>query len=149
MKICIASSAGGHITELLQIKDVWKAYDHFYIVVEREDTKDFGKKEQSYFVDDTGRNAVSFIKNLYQSFKIILKERPDVIITTGAGAALPACFWAKLLGAKIIFIESFCRLDKTSLSGKMIYPFSDIFLVQWKKLLKLYGSKAQYRGAVF
>lgn len=149
MKICIASSAGGHITELLQINDVWKDYRHFYIIVEREDTEGFDRNGKMYFVDDTGRSVVSSIKNLYQSLKIILKERPDVIITTGAGAALPACFWAKLLGAKLIFIESFCRLDKASLSGRLVYPFADLFLVQWKKLLKLYGSKAQYRGAVF
>lgn len=106
------------------------------------------KNEKVYFVEDPSRNPIKFLKCLFQTFCILKKEKPKVIISTGAGVAVPACFLGKLFfKSKIIFIESFCRIEEPSLSGKLIYPISDLFLVQWKKLLKFYG-KAIYRGSV-
>lgn len=62
---------------------------------------------------------------------------------------MPACFLGKFFfKSKVIFIESFCRIKEPSLSGKLIYPVSDLFLVQWKEMLKFYGERAIYRGAV-
>jgi beta-1,4-N-acetylglucosaminyltransferase len=72
-----------------------------------------------------------------------------VIISTGAGVAVPTCFLGKFLfKSKFIFIESFCRIKEPSLSGKLIYPIADLFFVQWKNLLNFYGKKAIYRGSV-
>jgi beta-1,4-N-acetylglucosaminyltransferase len=81
--------------------------------------------------------------------RILLKERPDVVISTGGGEiAIPFCYAGKLMGAKVVFIETLARVTTRSAAGKLIYPIADLFLVQWESLLKLYGSKAQYWGNV-
>jgi UDP-N-acetylglucosamine:LPS N-acetylglucosamine transferase len=78
--------------------------------------------------------------------KIIIKEKPDLIISTGAEIAIPTIFLGKLLGCHTIFIESLCRVKSISPTGKIISRFTDIFLVQWEELsnkhsmLKYWGS---------
>lgn len=148
MKICLACSAGGHLTEMLQLKEIYKKYDHFFLTFKREDSRELAKKEKVCFVKDTSRNPLNFIINFFQSLWILLKKRPDIIITTGAGVAVPTCYLAKGFGKKIIFIETFCRPTEGSLSGKVVYPIADLFLVQWKTQLKKY-KKAIYGGPLF
>ncbi|MFQ6137008.1 MAG: PssD/Cps14F family polysaccharide biosynthesis glycosyltransferase [Candidatus Hydrothermarchaeales archaeon] len=147
LRICLASSAGGHLTELLQLKEVVDGHDHFFVTFKREDTEDFD--EEVYFIVDPKRNPLKLIKNFVQSLKIVAKERPDVIITTGAGVVVPLCYIGKLFGAKIIFIESFARITSRSLSGAVVYPIADLFFVQWESMLTKYGKKAIYGGSVF
>ena len=91
---------------------------------------------------------VKMLKNFSQTWKIIAKEKPDVVISTGAGAAIAACLIGKLMGSKIVFLESYCRIFAPSRSGRFVYRFADLFLVQWEKMLKFYP-KAKYWGAVF
>lgn len=147
MKVCLACSAGGHLTELLQIKKVFEKHEYFFVTFRREDTINF--EERVYFVEDPKRNLLKLVKNVFQAARILLIERPNVIITTGAGVVVPLCYVGKLLGTRIIYIESFARIDSASLSGKLIYPIADLFFVQWRHLLGKYGKKAQYGGSVF
>ena len=87
---------------------------------------------------------------VFQSFKILWNERPKAIMSTGAGVAVPACFIGKIIfKSKIIFIESFCRIYRPSLTGRAIYSISNLFFVQWEELLKKYGDKAVFKGRVF
>ena len=87
------------------------------------------------------------IKLFYSCLRILIKEKPHVIISTGGGSTIPLCYWGKLLGAKIIYIESMARINHPSGTGRIIYPISDLFLVQWKSMLKFYR-KAMYKGQV-
>jgi len=128
------------------VMDAFKNHDIFYITFLREDTKDL---KPAYFVQDPKRNPLALAKNIIQTARILAKEKPDAIFTTGAGVAVPACYIAKLMGKKVIYVESFCRVDTPSFSGKLIYPIANLFLVQWKEMLSKYGSKAKYWGAVF
>lgn len=149
MKICIVCSAGGHLTEMSQLKECFQKFPHFFITFKREDSSELAKEEKVYFIKDPSRNPMKFLKCIFQTFSILKKEKPKAIISTGAGIAVPACFLGKFLfKSKVIFIESFCRIEEPSLSGRLIYPISDSFFVQWKKLLKFYGEKAVYKGAV-
>jgi len=148
MKICLICSAGGHLTQLLQLEDLWKEYGYFYVTHKKEITKDLPKKYKTYFVQDTGRNPFSFLINFLQSFFILFVEKPNVIVTTGGGVAIPMTYMGKFFGKKIIFIESFSRVENPSSTGKLLYPIADLFLVQWKFLLKKYGHKAKYGGRV-
>ena len=149
MKICVACSAGGHLTEILHIKSCYSKYPHFFITFKRVDTTELGKREKTYFVENPSRNVIKFLKCVYQSFRILLKEKPDVIMTVGAGVAVPVCYLGKLFfNSKVVYIESFCRIEEPSLSGKFMYPVSDLFLVQWPEMLNKYGKKAVYRGAI-
>ena len=147
MKICLACSAGGHLTELSQIKEAWEDYGTFIVTFKRADTKKL--QDAVYYLVDPKRNPFKIILNFFQALRVVLKERPNVVITTGAGVVVPLCIIAKVLGSKIIYIESLARIDSKSLSGVLLYPFSDLFFVQWEESLEKYGGKAQYGGTVF
>lgn len=148
MKICLICSAGGHLTQLLQLEDLWKKYNSFYVTQKKKISSNLSKKRKTYFIKDPIRNPLYLALNFLQSFHIFLKENPDIIITTGGGIAVSMSYLGKFFGKKIIFIESLSRVENPSLTGKILYPISDLFLVQWKSLLKKYGKKTKYRGRV-
>ncbi len=147
-KVCLACSAGGHLTELLQLEDAWKQRPHYFVSDKRLNAIDQGKRERMYFVSCPRRNPLKLILNLFQSLWILLKERPAAVISTGADTAIPSCLLAKLMLKKVIFIESFCRVKEPSLSGKIMYRLSDKFFVQWEQN-KRFFPKADYAGSVF
>jgi len=92
---------------------------------------------------------IMLVKTILNAVKILIKEKPDVIISTGGGdIAVPFCYIGKVLGAKVIFIESLSRITTASAGGRFVYPIADLFLVQWESLLKKYGNKAKYWGKV-
>jgi len=147
-KICLACSAGGHLTELIQLEKSWKGLPHFFVSDKRFNAVDLSKKEKVYFVSCPRRNLFKFLANVFQSLRIMLNERPTVVISTGADTAIATCLIAKAFGKKVVFIESFCRIKEPSLSGKIMYRFADLFLVQWKQNLEFFP-KAEFSGSVF
>jgi UDP-N-acetylglucosamine:LPS N-acetylglucosamine transferase len=145
MKICIACSAGGHLIEAISLYPLIRKYPNFFITVKRKQSKELLKDKKTYFVIDPKRNPLKLLLNFLQSLKILLKEKPNIIISTGASSAIPACYLGKFFGCKIIFIESLAAVEKPSLSGRFAYPIADLFIVQWKNLLKFY-KKGIYGG---
>lgn len=146
MKFALICSSGGHFYELYSLNDLWASSDHFWVTFPAKDTQCLLKNDRVYFAYyPTNRNIKNFLKNLYLSYKILSKEKPDVIISTGAGVGVPFVYLGKLLGIKTIFIESLTRIHRLSLSGKLVYFFADHFFVQWPELAKKY-KKARYKG---
>ncbi len=101
----------------------------------------------TYVVGECDRNkpfqiAVSTLK----SFRFILKERPDVIITTGSLPIAITCLIGKMFGTKIIWIDSIAQIDQLSMSGKLILKYADVFLTQWPEVAALHPHKAEYCG---
>ena len=82
------------------------------------------------------------------SFVYFILERPTTVITTGAGASYPTCLFARLFRRRIIYVESFAKLDSESVTGKMVYPFANYFFVQWPEMRKVYPH-AIYSGTVY
>jgi len=148
MKICLLGAAGGHLTQLLQLEDLWNKYDYFYITEKTEITNDLQRKHKTYFITDPLRNPIYLFMNFIQSLIILLKEKPKIIITTGGGIGLPICYLGKIFNKKIVFIESLSRVENPSVTGRLVYLISDLFLVQWKYLQKKYGKKAKFGGRV-
>lgn len=154
-KVLFISSTGGHFSELLQLKPLFKKYDS-YIITEKDKTHENLKKEykDKMFFLPYGTRSKLFtyifkysylcIKTVYLYFKI----RPKYIVTTGTHTAVPMCYLGKLFGSKIIFIETFANSNTKTLSGRMIYPIANLFIVQWKEMLKLYP-KAVYGGSIY
>lgn len=138
--------------ELMQLLPAVKDRD-FYIVTEKNiASKVIVEKYRHHYLVQQERGNISFIfkftYNIIASFFFLLKERPAVIVTTGAGASYPTCKIGKMLGKKIIYIESFAKVDSPSVTGKMIYPFADYFFVQWEEMKKVYPN-AIYHGTVY
>lgn len=149
MKILLISSSGGHFKQLMRIFQVIrdKNCDIKIVSVKKEDTKD----KADYFITEIARNPINFVKNKIESFNLIKKLKPDLIISTGAGTALNTCIFGKLFfDSKILFIDSVTRVKDLSLTGKIIYNLrlADKFLVQWPKLKERYP-RAEYWGRVF
>ena len=86
--------------------------------------------------------------NTYRAFKILRKERPDAIITSGAAPAIPFFWIGKLMGAKTVYIEVFDRIDKSTVSGRLCYPVTDKFIVEWEEMKSVY-KKAINLGSIF
>ncbi len=147
-KICLACSAGGHLTELLQLEKAWQDKLHYFVSDKRLNAIDLAKKEKVFFVSCPRRNPINLTINFVQSLWLFLWQRPSIVISTGADTAIPTCLIAKFFGKKIIFIESFCRIKEPSLSGKIMYKKANLFLVQWPENKKFFP-KAEYAGSVF
>ena len=147
-KICLACSAGGHLSELRQLMPAFSKVEYFFLTDKRIDSAELAKKEKVFFVDCPRRNPLRLLKSFFKSLKIFLSERPDIVVSTGADTSFSICIIAKLFGKKLVFIESFCRVKEASLSGKIFYHLADLFLVQWKENLSFFP-KAKYWGGVF
>ena len=147
MKICLICAPGGHLTQFMQLRDLWKKHDTFFVVPKHKSSENLGFRTR--FITDPFRNPLLYVIVFLQSLSIFLKEKPNVIITNGGGLVVPMCYIAKLFRRKIVFIESFSRVKTPSITGKMLYRIADLFLVQWEYLLNVYGKKARYGGRVF
>jgi len=125
---------------------VWEHYEHYFIVQHQKD----GPIEAigDYKIVDTGRNFFKFLTNFVESFVIFCKEKPDIVVTTGAGAAFSTIIIAKLFRKKIVYIESVCRTEAPSFFGRLVYPLVDYTLIQWPKL-KQYFPNAILTGNLF
>ena len=149
MKICVAVSPGGHFIEMQRLLPAFEGKDYFFVTHKYEYSQHL---DRAYFIEYREgyiRERFTWLKTMFIALRILLKERPDVVISTGGGEiAVPFCYMGKLLGAKVVFVETLARVTTRSAAGRLIYPVADLFLVQWESLLKVYGNKARYWGKV-
>lgn len=152
--IIFISSTGGHLNELLQLKSLFKKYNSFIITEKTKSNKNLKKKYDNvfYLVYGTRKNIIlypfKFLFNIIKSFILYFKIKPKVIVTTGTHTAVPMCYIAKIFRKKVIYIETFANRNSKTLTGKLIYPIADIFIVQWKDMLELYP-KAKFLGSIY
>ena len=150
-KLCFAASSGGHFEQILMLKPLMEKYDSF-IITEKTSYKAEVKGEKVYYLHQVNRKEWSFpfemIFNSLKSLFIYIRERPDVVITTGVLAMIPICLIAKLFGKKLIYIESFAKVNSANETGKLMYKFADQFYVQWPQMIEIYP-KAIYLGGIY
>ena len=148
LKICLVASGGGHLTELLRLSESWRQYETCFVTtvpVVRDNLQTSGNV---YVVGECNRQyPMRVLRVFLKCVRIALKERPGVVISTGAAAGCMICFLAKITGARIVWIDSITNVRQISLSGKMVRCIADLFLVQWPELAKKYN-KVEYLGAV-
>lgn len=151
MKICFTSSSGGHFEQLMMLKPLMKKYDSF-IVTEKVSYNFFDEKMNIYYVKQINRRDKGFIlsllKNTFDMLTIFLKEKPDIIISTGALSSIPICIIGKIFQKKLIYIESFAKINSPTLTGKLLYNFADDFYIQWEEMLDIYP-EAKYVGSIY
>ena len=151
MKACFVASSGGHWEELMCLRPIAEEHDTFYVTEAGGQAKDSSLKD-IYLVPQINRRQKDFLwrflKLMISTGKIMLREKPDVVVTTGALISYPFCLYAKLMGKKVVYIETFARVNDRSLTGRLVYPLADLILVQWESLLELYP-KAKYVGGIF
>ena len=149
MKVCLVGSSGGHLTHLYMLKPFWQDKERFWVTFDKADA-------QSILADErmipcfypTNRNLKNLIRNTRLAWKVLRKEKPDVIISSGAAVAVPFFYLGKLFGAKTVYIEVFDRIDGPTMTGKLVHPIVDLFVVQWEEMKKVYP-KAINLGSIF
>lgn len=146
MNIALVCSHGGHLTELNFLMDAFDDHDTFYITYDSIRTRDLN--ESKYLIKSIDTSPWQMLKAFHRIGRIMLRERPDAVVSTGSEIAIPAFIWARILGTEAIYIESWCRTQTLSTTAKVVYPLSDLFLVQWPELLDETGEKAMYEGSV-
>jgi beta-1,4-N-acetylglucosaminyltransferase len=148
MKIAIVCTQGGHLTEALQVIDAFEGHDIFFVTHHSSRDDDLEKIAKAFFCKGINANPIRLLLTFPWAFRIITKEKPDLIFSPGAEISLPFFFWGILFKIKTIYLESWCRVNNLSWTGKLVYPFVDAFYVQWPQLLEICGPKARYFGAV-
>lgn len=149
LKICLVGSSGGHLTHLYMLKPTWEKYDRFWVTFDKEDARSILNNEKIYpCFFPTNRNFKNLIKNTFLAFRILKKENPDILISSGAAVAVPFFYLAKLKGKKLVYIEVYDRIDKPTVTGKLVYPIVDKFIVQWEEQKNVYP-KAINLGSIF
>lgn len=153
-RVLFISSTGGHLDELLQLKILFKKYNSYIITEKTKSTislKD-SYSNVNYLAFGTKDHLFSyifkFIYNFIKTIILFIKIRPSVIVTTGTHTAVPMCYIGKLFFRKVIYIETIANSKTKTLSGKLVYPIADTFIVQWESMLKLYP-KAIYGGWIY
>ena len=150
LRICIIASSGGHLTQLLSLKESWQNYSAYYVSTSLSAAKNtLEKYGKCYIVTDCGRNKIFHLfYAVFQCFAILLKEKTDVIISGGSG---PGCLMSiigkTIFHKKVIWLDSIANVKRMSLSGRIARPFTDICFCQWEELAKKYKG-VTYLGAV-
>ena len=144
MKICIVSSCGGHLTEARMMRAAYARYPHFYVLNDKVCLpKDM--QGRTMFITHSERDW-KFLLNLWEAWRILRRERPTAIFSTGAGPAVPFAIVGRLLfGVRVIYVESITRISHPSLTGRLMYWIAHKFFYQHQPLER-YFPKGRYGG---
>ena len=147
-KICFVSSSGGHWEQLQKLKPLADKYEGFFVTEKTQ----FDAPLASYFMMQTDLKdklmPFKMLVNSVKALKIWIKEKPDLIITTGTMVAYPFYLLSIICKKKFIFIETFGRANMPTVAGKLMEKHSDLFIVQWETHKKHY-KKAIYGGCLY
>ena len=148
MKIALVCSHGGHLTETMRLLEAFEGHEVFFATYHSARDVEVRGIGRAYFTENIGVNVFRMLRAVFWALQVLRRESPDVVLSLGAEIALPFFFWAKVLNMRTMYIESWCRVETLSGTGRIVYPFVDVFLVQWAQLLESCGPKARYEGAV-
>ena len=132
LRICIGASAGGHLTELLRLSESWEGYTTCCVSTLPIVKNTLARWGRVYIIGECNRHhPLRAVKTILHCVGVIIRERPDVVLTTGSLPLAILCCVAKLAGAKVIWIDSITNLTDLSLSGRLVRPFADLMFTQW------------------
>lgn len=148
-KLCVGASSGGHMTELaalLELQERWPVAPSMYVSTLEISLSATPTHVSTHVIGECDRHQpIMAVKTLAKSLFIARRERPDVVVTTGSLPLALFSLTCKLFGAKIIWIDSISQIDRISMSGRLIKPIADLFLVQWPELAQRYQD-VRYAG---
>ncbi len=146
MKIVLVCSSGGHLTEMYHLLPAFEGHEIIFVTYESERTKIMTQRK--YLLRNIGRNPLRMAFSFLAFMRILGREKPNLVVSTGSEIAIPALYVSRLLGIKTVYIESWCRVVEPSGTGRFVYRVADLFLVQWPQLLDRYGKRAKYEGGI-
>ena len=147
--VLLVCSSGGHLQQMLALREAWGPYSHIWVTFDKSDARSLLRDEQVvYAYWPTNRSLKNLMRNVVVAWRTLRAVRPRVLLTTGAGVAVPFAWLARFRGVKVVYIESFTRIERPSLSCRLVAPIADRVYVQWPELTTAV-KKARYAGNVF
>ena len=148
-ELLLVCSSGGHLQQLYALRLAWEGFSRVWVTFDRSDSRSLLAGETVVHAHGpTNRSARALLLNLGLAVRVLVRDRPRAILTTGAGVAVPFVWIGRLLGARVVYVESATRIASPSLSLRLVRPFVSQIYVQWPELLKALPD-ARYRGSVF
>ena len=147
--VLLVCSTGGHLLQLVALRPAWKDFARTWITFDKSDARSLLAGERVVFAHGpTNRSVRNLIRNVPIAWRTISRSRPAVVLTTGAGLAVPFAWVGRFYGARVVYVESFTRIQDVSLACKLISPVADRVYVQWPELIDRVP-QARFRGTVF
>jgi UDP-N-acetylglucosamine:LPS N-acetylglucosamine transferase len=148
MNICLAASAGGHLTQLLQTAGSWREYPVFFVTTSKVVEEELLRIGPVYIVNECNRrHPLKVMRAILMCITVIRRCRPNVVISTGAAPGFLMCAIGKMAGARVVWLDSITNVKRLSLSGRLVRPFADLVLTQWPELAAK-DARVKYVGCV-
>lgn len=138
-KVALVGSSGGHLTHLMALEGWWRRHDRFWVTFDKPDARAALAAERVFWCHfPTNRHLGNLVRNTIVALRVLLRERPNVIISSGAAVAVPFFYLGKALGACTVYLEVYDRIHRRTLTARLVRPVTDRFLVQWPEQVELY-----------
>jgi beta-1,4-N-acetylglucosaminyltransferase len=148
LDVLLVTSAGGHLLQMHLLRPAWEGLSHAWVTHDKDDARSLLRTELVFYAHGpTTRNVFNLVRNLAVAFKLLRRFRPRAMVTAGAGVAVPFAWLARCFGTRVVYVESITRIDRPSLSCRLIAPVADRVYVQWPALLEALP-KARSVGSV-
>lgn len=142
-RVLMVGSSGGHLAQMLALRSWWAERERAWVTFDLADAVSQLRDERVYFAHHpTTRSVPNLLRNFGVAVRVLLLERPDLVVSTGAGVALPFFMLARAAGVPTVYVEVYDRVASRTLSGRLCRPFTTVFLVQWQ------GQQDLYPGSV-
>ena len=146
-RILPVCSPGGHLLQLLSLEPAYRGLEQTWVTLKAADSEYLlAGREVVFASGPTNRSVAKALANLRLAWRVIRERDPDVVLSTGAALSVPFFLAGKLLGRRVVYVESLTRTRRLSLSGRLVYPLADAFFVQWPTTTKL--RRARFAGSV-
>jgi UDP-N-acetylglucosamine:LPS N-acetylglucosamine transferase len=148
-RVLLVCSSGGHLVQLVRLRTWWESRERMWVTFPGPDSESqLVGEDVSIAYHPTTRNAVNAVRNIALAVRLVRRFRPDVVVSTGAGVAFPFFIVARLLRIRTVYLEVFDRIDGPTLTGRLCYPITDLFLLQWEEQKRNYP-RGRVVGSVF
>lgn len=139
LNVYLVCSSGGHLAQLISLRPWWSQTDRTWVTFNTADARSQLQSERTIWAfHPTTRNLSNLLRNCALAFRTLRRDRPDIVVSDGAGVALPFFVIARMFGIHTAYIEVFDRIDSATLTARLCRPFTTIFCVQWDRQLELY-----------
>lgn len=143
----LVASSGGHLLQLVHLASGLPDAEWTWVSFDTPDARSLLRgKRVVHAHHPTNRNLPNLLRNLVLAVRLVRRVRPDFVLSTGAGVALPFVILGRLSGARVVYVESFARTTGLSLTGRLVRPFVHRLFVQWPGAATAH---AEYRGSIF
>lgn len=141
MRILFVTSNGGHLDQLVRLQPWWSRHERLWISFELPDARSRLRGEEFRAAHHpTTRNAANAVRNLALAWRVLRSYRPDIVVSAGAGVAVPFFVLARLWRVRTVYLEVYDRIDLPTMTGRLCTPFTDAFLLQWDEQRDTYRS---------